>query len=87
MDIHNTLLTITPDCGPTARRANRPLPAKETYFFLDGVCPVNKWQALVDIVKAFVDGGKPGYALAAIVVMCGPIALFACATLLKIVWK
>ncbi|MDR6146122.1 spore maturation protein SpmB [Sphingomonas sp. SORGH_AS870] len=30
---------------------------------------MNKWQALVDIVKAFVDGGRPGYALAAIIVM------------------
>ena len=43
---------------------------------------MNRWQALVSIVQAFLDGGRPGFAFAAIVVITGwTLALALIATL------
>lgn len=47
---------------------------------------MNKWQARVAIVKAFVDGGHPGYALAAIIVPVTPLTIGAITALVRVIW-
>lgn len=55
------------------------------FVFVGKVCSVNRWQALTDIAKAFIDGGRPGYAFATVcVVGAAPFVVGAGAILLKL---
>ena len=44
---------------------------------------MNRWQALTDIVKAFIDSGSPGYAFGTVCIVGVPLAIGAGALLLK----
>lgn len=48
---------------------------------------MNKWQYQAETVKAFIKGGKPGYALAAIIVGSSPAIIVSLLAVLKIVGK
>jgi hypothetical protein len=60
---------------------NRVLPQAQALspYFFGGRTGMTRWQAMTEIVRAFLDRGKPGYALAALAMMLVVTALVAAA--------